>query len=575
MEENKNNRLICLGLEGTAEKTGIGIITDDGEVLFNKTIIYKPPLQGINPREAADHHAETFIKLLKEAFNVIDPKDIDLVSFSQGPGLGPSLRVSATAARALALSLNKPIIGVNHCVGHVEIGKLTTPAKDPLTLYVSGGNTQILAYVGDKYRVIGETHDIAIGNCLDQFARSCGLPHPGGVYIEQMAKKSEAKDENYLKLPYTIKGMDLSLSGLLTAAIKKSKELNKTDKSNETYTLEDVCYSLQETAFAMLTEITERALAHANKSEVMLVGGVAANDRLKEMLQKMCEEQNVEFYVPEKQFCGDNGAMIGWLGILQYKNGKITKMGDTKIMPNYRADMVNVNWIKHDDLSKNRRIIPKNLIGKGAEADIEILDYLGNKSIKKTRIAKTYRVNKLDNLIRQRRTVKEARFLNTVKNLEINTPVIYDVNKDENSIIMEFIEGMSLKDYILKHYAKNCSNNNNNNTKNNLKDLLNKVGESIAKMHNENIIHNDLTTSNFMVDTYNKLYLLDFGLAKYTDVFEDKAIDLIVLKKALVSTHYKEFDEIWNYILEGYKISKEYGKTLKMIDKVEKKGRYL
>ncbi|MBP2172905.1 bifunctional N(6)-L-threonylcarbamoyladenine synthase/serine/threonine protein kinase [Methanococcus voltae] len=570
----KSKKLICLGLEGTAEKTGVGIVTEDGEVLYNNTIIYKPPLQGINPREAADHHAETFIKLLKDAFNNVNPKDIDLVAFSQGPGLGPSLRVTATAGRALALSLNKPIIGVNHCVGHVEIGKLTTPAKDPLTLYVSGGNTQILAYVGNKYRVIGETHDIAIGNCLDQFARSCGLPHPGGVYIEQMAKKSKDNLENrgnYLKLPYTIKGMDLSLSGLLTAAIKKSKD------TSGNHTLEDVCYSLQETAFAMLTEITERALAHTNKSEVMLVGGVAANDRLKEMLQKMCNEQNVDFYVPEKQYCGDNGAMIGWLGILQYKNGKRTDLADTKIMPNYRADMVGVNWINNEDnikINEAQRLIPENLIGKGAEADIEIIDYLGNKSIKKTRIVKGYRVNELDILIRQRRTVKEARFLNNVKNLGICTPTVYDVNKDENSIIMEFIDGVSLKDYILSNYPPNNPN---------LKNLLIRVGESIAKMHNENIIHNDLTTSNFMVSQDNglcnesniKLYVLDFGLAKYTDVFEDRAIDLIVLKKALISTHYKQFDEIWNNILEGYKISKDYDKTLKMIDKVEKKGRYL
>ena len=208
--------MICIGLEGTAEKTGVGIVTSDGEVLFNKTIMYKPPKQGINPREAADHHAETFPKLIKEAFEVVDKNEIDLIAFSQGPGLGPSLRVTATVARTLALTLKKPIIGVNHCIAHIEIGKLTTEAEDPLTLYVSGGNTQVIAYVSNRYRVFGETLDIAVGNCLDQFARYINLPHPGGPYIEELAKKGE----KLIDLPYTVKGMDIAFSGLLTAAMR-------------------------------------------------------------------------------------------------------------------------------------------------------------------------------------------------------------------------------------------------------------------------------------------------------------------------------------------------------------------
>lgn len=104
--------MICIGLEGTAEKTGVGIVDDKGNILFNKTILYKPERTGINPREAADHHAETFPKLIEEAFNVVDKEEIDLVAFSQGPGLPPSLRVTATVARTLALTLNKPIIGL-------------------------------------------------------------------------------------------------------------------------------------------------------------------------------------------------------------------------------------------------------------------------------------------------------------------------------------------------------------------------------------------------------------------------------------------------------------------------------
>jgi N6-L-threonylcarbamoyladenine synthase/protein kinase Bud32 len=168
----------------------------------------------------------------------------------------------------------------------VEIGRLTTGAKDPLTLYVSGGNSQIIAFDHGRYRVFGETLDIALGNCLDQFARSVDLGHPGGPKIEELAK--EAGD--YIELPYTVKGMDLSFSGLLTAAIRKYE-------GGEA--LEDVCYSLQETAFSMVAEITERALAHSKKNEVMLCGGVAANSRLREMISIMTKEHYAEFYQPQ------------------------------------------------------------------------------------------------------------------------------------------------------------------------------------------------------------------------------------------------------------------------------------
>ena len=570
--------MICLGLEGTAEKTGVGVVDSDGNVLFNKTIIYKPPVQGINPREAADHHAETFPKLIKEAFNIIPKEKIDLISFSQGPGLGPSLRVTATAARALSLSLKKPIIGVNHCIGHVEIGKLTTGAKDPLTLYVSGGNTQVLGYTCGRYRVFGETLDIAIGNCLDQFARNCGLPHPGGVYVEKHAKEGK----KLINLPYSVKGMDITFSGLLTSAIKKYNAGEK---------LEDVCYSIQETAFSMITEITERALAHTNKPEVMLVGGVAANNRLREMLNIMCKEQNVKFYVPEKQFCGDNGAMIAWLGLLMYKNGKRMNIDETKPIPNYRSDMVEVNWIENGTCEKRR--IPEHLIGKGAEADIKKTSYLGWESITKERIIKNYRIKELDESIRNRRTIKEAKFLALVKDFNICAPYIFDIDKENNIITMSYIDGKLAKEEIENGNLNCCYD----------------IGVIIGKLHENDIIHNDLTTSNFIVgedydaknnnndkeyiqgyaeynqnnqnnkkdkkiNKNNKVYIIDFGLGKFSNLIEDKAVDLIVLKKSILSIHFDRFEDIWVKILEGYKTYSQWKTVIKHMEDVEKRARY-
>lgn len=326
--------MICLGFEGTAHTFGVGIVNSGGEVLANASEVYEPEKGGIHPREAAQAHSQNARKVLDSAFEEaeIDPGDIDLISFSQGPGLGSCLRTVATAARALSIRLEVPIIGANHCVAHVEIGRLTEGTQDPVTLYVSGGNTQIIAFDGGRYRIFGETLDIALGNCLDTFARKAGLPHPGGPRLEKLAKESE----KFVDLPYSVKGMDLSFSGLLTETIQKYKR--------EGIRIEDLANGLQETAFAALVEVTERAVAHTEKDEVMLVGGVAANRRLREMLQTMVQEHEANFYVPPAEFCADNGAMIAWTGILAKKSGTKQEIEDTRIRQRWRADEVDIPW---------------------------------------------------------------------------------------------------------------------------------------------------------------------------------------------------------------------------------------
>ncbi|MEE8168296.1 MAG: bifunctional N(6)-L-threonylcarbamoyladenine synthase/serine/threonine protein kinase [Candidatus Hydrothermarchaeales archaeon] len=323
-------RLLCLGIEATAEKLGAGIVSSSGKILSN--IVKRPPLVGgIHPREAAQHHAEnikdTLSKSLEKAGK--DLGDINLIAFSKGPGLGPCLRVGAISARTIALSREIPILGANHCLAHIEIGRLLTGAKDPLALYVSGGNTQVIAYADAKYRVFGETLDIAIGNCIDQFARALNLGNPGGPIVEDIAKKG-----SYISLPYVVKGMDLSFSGLLTAA----------KRAAEKHSIENVCHSLQENAFSMIVEVTERALAYTEKEELMLVGGVGANGRLQEMLRTMSEEHGARFLVPDKEVLGDNGAMIAWLGILMYNSGIRHEIGDTAVKQKYRTDEVEVTW---------------------------------------------------------------------------------------------------------------------------------------------------------------------------------------------------------------------------------------
>jgi N6-L-threonylcarbamoyladenine synthase/protein kinase Bud32 len=336
----KLKRKICLGIECTAHTFGVGVIDFEGNVfsLVNNTFI--PEEGGLHPREVRDHHIECFDITIAEALSKanVSTNDLDLIAFSQGPGLGPVLRVGALIVRFLSQRLKIPLVGVNHCIGHVEIGRLTCGVEDPLTLYVSGGNTIISAYESNRYQIFGETLDIAVGNMIDVFARDAGLQHPGGPKIEKLAQKSK----KYLTLPYIVKGMDLSFSGLYTAA---KKYLNSKDY-NQLYTLKDISYSLQETAFAMLTEVTERALAHTQKTEVLLTGGVAANKRLQEMIEYICDEHNANYYVVPLKFAGDNGAMIGWTGILKYLEVGGDDIENTIINPKWRMDEDDIPWRK-------------------------------------------------------------------------------------------------------------------------------------------------------------------------------------------------------------------------------------
>jgi len=326
--------MICLGIESTAHTFGVGIVTDKCKVLANVKDMYTTESGGIVPAKSAEHHVNVCDEVIKNALKTanLTIKDIDLISFSQSPGIGHTLRVGAVAARSLSLTNNLPMVGVNHCIAHLEIGKMLTGAKDPVLLYVSGANTQIIAYDAGKYRVFGESLDGGVGNFLDTFAREMGLGFPGGPKVAQLADKGK----NLIDIPYVVKGMDISFGGILTNLKQKLK--------SGKYSKEDLAYSTQETVFAMLLEVTERAMAHCGKTELLLGGGVACNTRLQEMSNIMCKERDAKCYTLENQYNVDNGAMIAWLGIVMYKAGITTKIEDSEIKPYERTDDVKVTW---------------------------------------------------------------------------------------------------------------------------------------------------------------------------------------------------------------------------------------
>lgn len=321
--------MICLGIESTAHTFGIGIVSSEGKILANVKKVFTTESGGMIPHKVAEHHEKICDSVVEEAIQKANVKweDIGLIAYSRGPGLAPALKVGMDTAKKLSKEHDKPIIGVNHCVAHLTIGQLCTGAKDPVFLYVSGVNTQIIAVAGGRFRIFGETLDIGVGNALDKFGREAGLGFPAGPKIEKLAEKGK-----YIEMPYVVKGMDTSFAGLVTKATQLLKKGEKT---------EDVCCAFQETAFAMLAEVSERALAHCEKKELLLIGGVAANKKLCSMLEKMCKQRGAEFFAVPLEYAGDQGAMIAWQGILGF--GKSAEK-DNDIYPYERTDSIEVVW---------------------------------------------------------------------------------------------------------------------------------------------------------------------------------------------------------------------------------------
>ncbi len=334
MKNRLDKEIICWGCESTAHTFSCSIVKSDGKILSDVRSIYAPPPgSGIHPREASRHHIEVAAKVVKQSLIQagLSMKEVDAIAFSAGPGLGPCLRVGATVSRSLALYYDRPLVPVNHAIGHIELAIMLTGAKDPIVLLVSGGHTLITAFSLGRWRIFGETLDLTVGQLLDQFGREIGFSSPSGQRIEELAKRSS----KYLSLPYTVKGNDVSFSGILTSA----KKLFHKGKDSES-----LCYSIQEIAFAMLAEVTERALAFTEKKEVLLTGGVAANKRLQEMLIEVSNRHGAKFFVVPKEYSGDCGAQIAWTGLLAHSANISVDVEKSFVKQSWRLDKVDTKW---------------------------------------------------------------------------------------------------------------------------------------------------------------------------------------------------------------------------------------
>jgi N6-L-threonylcarbamoyladenine synthase len=347
--------MIAIGLEGSANKIGVGIISHPSpgkpaQILSNVRHTFNaPPGEGFLPKDTAKHHRAWFVPLVKKAMAEagITINDVDCICYTKGPGMGAPLQSVAVAARMLSLLWNKELVGVNHCVGHIEMGREITGADNPVVLYVSGGNTQVIAYAEQRYRIFGEALDIAVGNCLDRFARTLEIsndPAPG-ANIEILAREGKV----LLDLPYAVKGMDCSFAGILSsidilAAELKANPKQKDPLTGEVVTTADLCFSLQETVFSMLVEITERAMAHVGSNQVLIVGGVGCNLRLQEMMGLMAADRGGSVFATDERFCIDNGIMIAQAGLLAYETGFRTPLEESTCTQRFRTDEMFIKW---------------------------------------------------------------------------------------------------------------------------------------------------------------------------------------------------------------------------------------
>ncbi|ARS90070.1 bifunctional N(6)-L-threonylcarbamoyladenine synthase/serine/threonine protein kinase [Natrarchaeobaculum aegyptiacum] len=575
-----------LGIEGTAWAASAAVYdaADGVDSVVIETDAYEPDSGGIHPREAAEHMHEAIPQVVERALaHAVETHDggageppvdvdercssdkqaapVDAVAFSRGPGLGPCLRIVGTAARALAQSLSVPLVGVNHMVAHLEIGRHTAGFDDPVCLNASGANAHLLAYRNGRYRVLGETMDTGVGNAIDKFTRHVGWSHPGGPKVE-----AAAKDGEYVDLPYVVKGMDFSFSGIMSAAKQAVDDGTP---------VEDVCFSLQENVFGMLTEVSERALSLTGSDELVLGGGVGQNARLREMLAEMCDQRGADFHAPDPRFLRDNAGMIAVLGARMYEAGDTLALEESRVDPNFRPDQVDVTW-RGPPEQREGMVNPaavaddgEDATVQGAEAIVDLEPEAGR--VTKRRVEKSYRHPALDDRLRRERTTLEARLTSLARREGVPTPVLRDVDPAEARLEFAHVGESDLRDDLSSERVR-------------------EVGRHLARLHRAGFVHGDPTTRNVRVGCAgrdasqtgraadgrerdsDRTYLIDFGLGYHTDHVEDYAMDLHVFDQSLVGTA-ADPDPLREAVREGYRhVGDE--RVLERLRTIEGRGRY-
>ena len=330
--------LIILGIESSCDETAIAV-TKGGKLLSNaisSQIAVHQKYGGVMPEIASRLHLENIgcvlDQALKEANITLD--EVDAIAFTRGPGLIGALHVGVQAAKTLALIYNKPLIPVHHLTGHIYANEFIKPLKFPLlAVVVSGGNTELVYMKSHlNFEIIGETKDDAIGESYDKVARVLGLPYPGGVAIDKLAKNG--KHTYKLPTPMHDKSLNFSYSGLKTAVINLKHNL---EQKGEEIVVEDMAKSFQDVAIGMVLERVKMATEKYDVKEVVLAGGVSANSYLREEIVKLFEGSDIEVNIPPIWCTTDNAAMICKVGEYLYREGTFAPL-TVSVDPSWRIE---------------------------------------------------------------------------------------------------------------------------------------------------------------------------------------------------------------------------------------------
>ena len=341
-------KIIILGIESSCDETAVSIIQENendkplilSNIVSSQIDVHKE-FGGVVPELAARSHVEKIDLIAKKAIEESNIKieDIDAIAATAGPGLIVCLSVGLSFGKTIAQSLKKPFIAVNHLEGHALSPKLNSKIDYPyLLLLISGGHSQFLSVEGlGKYKRLGTTIDDAVGEAFDKTAKLLGIEFPGGPRIEEYAKKG---NPNKYELPKPIinkGGCNLSFAGLKTAVLRVTKQI-KTDQEKYDLaasfqkTVEEILYKKSKVAFKEFKNINR------DRDNVFVVaGGVAANKKIREVLIKLCEEENFNAIFPPINLCGDNAAMIAMVGLEKYKKKQFDNL-DYPAKPRWALD---------------------------------------------------------------------------------------------------------------------------------------------------------------------------------------------------------------------------------------------
>ena len=318
--------MILLAIESSCDETSAAIMVD-GELKSNviSTQLIHSEWGGVVPELASRAHQKSIIPVVQEALQKanINKNDLNAIAFTRGPGLLGALMVGTSFAKSLALSLDIPLIEVNHMQAHVLAHFIEEPRPQfPfLCLTVSGGHTQLVWVKGPlNMQIIGETQDDAVGEAFDKTAKLLGLPYPGGPLIDKLAK--EGNPDKYQFPMGEMPGLDFSFSGIKTAILYF---LQKALKLNPNFIEEnkaDICASVQKTLIEILLRKVKKAMREKNCTSIAIAGGVSANSGLRKRLQELGEENHWEVFIPAFSYCTDNAGMIAMAGHFKFEVGE-------------------------------------------------------------------------------------------------------------------------------------------------------------------------------------------------------------------------------------------------------------